>query len=101
MQVVAIKVSDNSNQLTQAATITQDKVEELMALPFDNALLADATPPGVFTTHTEAELPSGHAVEWQVDTNADGTKTINVNTTWVNSGEQQTFSLSMIRSSFQ
>jgi hypothetical protein len=55
----------------------------------------------VFTTHTEAELPSGHAVEWHVDTNADGTKTINVNTTWVNSGAQQTFSLSMIRSSFQ
>jgi prepilin-type N-terminal cleavage/methylation domain-containing protein len=101
MQVVAIKVNDNSNQLTQATTITQDKVEELMALPFDAVVLADATPPGQFTTHTEADPPPGYAVEWQVDINADGTKTINVNTTWVNAGVQKAFALSMIRSSFQ
>ena len=101
MQVVAIKVNDNSNQLTQATTITQDKVEELLALPFDDGVLADATPPGEFTTRTEAQPPPGYAVEWQVDINADGTKTINVNTTWVNSGAQKAFALSMIRSPFQ
>jgi prepilin-type N-terminal cleavage/methylation domain-containing protein len=101
MQVVAIKVNDNSNQLTQATTITQDKVEELMALPFDAGVLADATPPGEFTTYPEAAPPPGYAVEWQVDLNADGTKTINVNTTWVNSGAQKAFALSMIRSPFQ
>jgi type IV pilus assembly protein PilV len=101
MQVVAIKVNDNSNQLTQATTIAQDKVEELMALPFDDVALADATPPGEFTPHTEAEPPPGYAVAWQVDINADGTKTINVNTTWVSSGAQKAFALSMIRSPFQ
>ena len=100
MQVVAIRINDNANQMTQATTITQDKVEELMALPFNAAALADATPPGEFTTSNEAK-PTGYTVQWQVDDNADGTKTVNVNTTWVNTGEPKSFSLSMVRSAFQ
>jgi type IV pilus assembly protein PilV len=100
MQVVAISVNNNANQLTQATTITQDKVEELMSLPFTAAALADATPPGEFTTSNE-DNPAGYTVQWQVDNNTDGTKTINVNTTWVNAGKQKTFSLSAVRSPFQ
>jgi type IV pilus assembly protein PilV len=101
MQVVAIRVNDNSNQLTRATTLTQDKVEELMALPFDDPALDDATPPGEFTTRNEEAPPLGYRVQWQVDINADGTKTINVNTAWVSSGDQKTFALSMVRSPFQ
>jgi type IV pilus assembly protein PilV len=88
MQVVAIRINDNANRLTQATTITQDKVEELMALPFD-------------TLTSNEDTNEGYAVQWQVDDNADGTKTINVNTTWVNSGAPKSFSLSAVRSPFQ
>jgi len=100
MQVVAIRINDNANQMTQATTITQDKMEELIAIPFTAAALADATPPGEFTA-SEEENPAGYTVEWQVDINTDGTKTINVSTTWVNAGEPKSFSLSTKRSSLQ
>ena len=88
MQVVAIRVNDNANQMTQATTLTQDKVEELMAKQFD-------------TMTSDENEKDGYTLQWQVDDNADGTKTINVNTTWVNSGEQKTYSLSTVRSPFQ
>ena len=101
MQVVAVQSTNYANQLTRAMTITQDKIEELLALPFNAADLADNTQPGTFTTYNEVNPPPGYNVTWQVDVNADGTKTINVNTTWVSSGDQKLFTLSFVRSAFQ
>jgi hypothetical protein len=53
-----------------------------MALPFNDANLADATAVGVFQSYTTS-LPYGQSLEWRVDNNADNTsKTVVVLGRW-------------------
>ena len=106
LQIVATQVSIQSNKLMKAKTITQDTIEALMTVEFDHARLSDPTEPGVFTTYTLSEAtlnfdpPAGINVQWDVDDNTDGTKLINVTTTWQSSGNQKSISLPLRRSPF-
>src|SRR2546422_2424799 len=88
MQITAIQVNAASGRLTQGTAFAQDKVEQLMALPYDDANLA-------VTTHTETRPAQGYTITWQVDQDilAVGVKTINLTVTWSNRGRQKTFSL--------
>jgi hypothetical protein len=107
MQVSAFYISKNSNKLTQAMTISQDTIELLMSIDFSNGNLSDTTPPGVFTRYalSQATLnmdpPPGFQVQWEVDDQDDGTKLINVMTTWQNRGGQRSLSLPLRRTTFQ
>jgi type IV pilus assembly protein PilV len=102
MQVVAIQVNSSANKLTSATTLVQDKIEELMSLPFAHADLSDATPVGACESHDETAPPEGFTLSWCVDSSADGTsKTIDVTSAWHVSEATKSFSLSLVRTIFQ
>ena len=102
MQVTSIKVNSIANKITSASTILQDRVETLMALPFNHADLTDATDVGLCEKHTDPNPPDGYAVAWCVDNDASGNeKTIDLSATWLQSTKQKEFTLSFIRSTFQ
>jgi prepilin-type N-terminal cleavage/methylation domain-containing protein len=83
MQLVAIQVNSFSHQLGRGTALAQDKVEELLALPFNHADLADTTPVGTYQPYTETSLPPGQSLEWQVDASANNdSKTIVVLGRW-------------------
>ena|SRR2546430_9445311 len=90
MQITAIQVNAASSRLTQATAIAQDKVEQLMALPYADAQLD-------VTTHTETG-PAGYPITWTVDQDAaTGVKTINLTLTWRNRGQPKTFLLAFFK----
>lgn len=102
MQVTSIKVNSIANKVTSASTILQDRVETLMALPFNHADLTDATEAGLCETHTDPNPPDGYTVEWCVDDDPGGDeKTIDLRAIWLQSDKQKEFTLSFIRSVFQ
>jgi type IV pilus assembly protein PilV len=101
MHLTAIQVNTIASRLTQATTLAQDRVERLMAMPYNDPLLADTTPTGTFTSYTDPNPPQGYTITWRVDANvpAAGIKTINIFVTWQNLKASKTFSLSMQKSS--
>ncbi len=100
MQVVAIQVNSSAQQLTRATTLVQDKIEELLALPFTDPSLTDSNDNGC-ETHTETAPPKGYTLTWCVNDDATGTsKTIDLTATWTKGTESRTFTLSIVRSIF-
>lgn len=102
MHIAAIQVNTIASRLTQATTLAQDRAEQLMALPYNDAMLVDTTGPGLFTSYTDANPPQGYTITWKVDTDvlSTGTKTIIIDVTWKNRASQpKTFSLSVQKSS--
>ena len=96
VHIAAIQANPIASRLTQATTLAQDRAEQLMALPYNDADLADTTAPGTFTPHSEST--QGYTITWRVDTDAPsaGIKTINIDVTWKNRTSQlKTFSLSV------
>ena len=102
MQAVAIRVNTSSQRLALATTLVQDKVEELMALPFTHVSLADTTPVDTFQSYTATNPPPGYTLTWQVDVNAAGdSKTVTVIGRWIKYGEPKEFALSFTKTVFQ
>jgi len=102
MQVTSIKVNSIANKVTSASTILQDRVETLMALPFNHADLSDATAAGLCEKHVDPNPPAGYAVEWCVDNDPGGNeKIIDLRATWLQTSKEKEFTLSFIRSTFQ
>jgi type IV pilus assembly protein PilV len=94
VHIAAIQANTIASRLTQATTLAQDRVEQLLALPYKDPGLAD-------NTYTETN-PQGYTLTWEVDTDlpSTGMKTINVDVTWKNkAGQPKTFSLSVQKSS--
>jgi len=106
MHLSAIQVNSIASRLTQATTLAQDKVERLMAMPYDDPMLDDTTATGSTTTYPNAAHPDpspppqGYTITWEVDTDVPsaGLKTINIFVTWKNLKVSKTFSLSMRKS---
>src|SRR5262249_24838922 len=100
MHIAAIQVNTIASRLTQATTLAQDRAEQLMALPYNDAMLADTTPLGIFTSYTDPNPPQGYTISWTVDTNSSlGIKTINISVTWKNKGSQpKSFNLAVQKS---
>jgi prepilin-type N-terminal cleavage/methylation domain-containing protein len=86
MQLVATQVNTVASRLTQGTTLAQDRVERLMALAYNDPMLADATEVGRFTNYADPNPPQGYTIRWEVDTDVPsvGVKTINVFVTWSN-----------------
>jgi prepilin-type N-terminal cleavage/methylation domain-containing protein len=102
MQVAAVQVNKDSQRLSLVTTLVQDKVEELMALPFTHASLEDTSPVGTFQTHTLDNPPPGYTLEWQVDDSLDGnSKTVMVIGRWRKHEEARKFALSFTKTVFQ
>ncbi len=59
MQTSAIKVNSSANYLSKRSTWAQDKLEELVALPYSNAKLDEGD-------HGPETTSDGHTVEWNV-----------------------------------
>jgi len=95
MQITAIQVNAASGRLTQGTAFAQDKLEQLMALPYTDPQLDDQTP------HTETRPAQGYTITWTVaqDALAVGVKTINLTVTWRNRGQPKTFSLAFFKES--
>ena len=106
MHLTAIQVNAAASRLTQATTLAQDKVERLLAMPYNDPLLADTTAPGSITSYPNAghpdpsPPPEGYTITWEVDTDVPsaGLKTINIFVAWKNLQVSKTFSLSMRKS---
>lgn len=102
VHIATIQVNTIASRLTQATTLAQDRVEQLLALPYNDPALVDATAPQTFTNYTDPNPPQGYTISWAVDTDAPSTgmKTINIDVTWKNkAGQPKTFSLSVQKSS--
>jgi len=97
MQAIAIRSNAYANQLSQGSAIAEDIVESLMLLPYNHASFDDTTPEGIFTTYNDPNPPTGHRVQWEVDIDALGNKTVNVNVMWQTALGSQTFSLSFFK----
>ncbi len=69
MQLVAIQVNSNAQNLTEAAYMAQDTMESLMALPFTDNNLLDTAPDdeGIWTNHTAPNPPAGYTISWAVN----------------------------------
>lgn len=98
LQIIAIRINSSANKLTQGVTLAEDKIEEYMALPFNDPNLNDT---GDFIPCNDPITPQGYNVQCRVNTNVDGTKTVDINVAWSNIGNQKSFSLSFIKSNLQ
>ena len=88
MQLSAINVNSTAGQITTRMTWAQDKIEELMALPYSDPWLEAAGNPLVGNDsagHTHQLLPTtdGYTISWTVadDTPVPNTKLITVSVT--------------------
>jgi type IV pilus assembly protein PilV len=84
MQISAIQVNSTAGQITTRSTWAQDKLEELMALPYTDPLLVDNNSAvEVMTNHTDTSPPTGYTITWSVDNNnpVSSTKLITVTVT--------------------
>jgi len=109
MQVSAIKGNSFANGLTEAVTLAQDKMEELMSLDYgDNDLLDDIAPNGVAglaeTANADGSNPgqgtnARYNVFWNIADNTPftHTKTISVITTWTEEGRERRVTLNWVK----
>jgi prepilin-type N-terminal cleavage/methylation domain-containing protein len=94
MQTAAIQANDKAYRVTEGATWAQNRLETLMALPYDDPLLdngtgkADPTPP----------TPNGYSITYNVDDGpVTNTKLITVSTTRQDRGATKIRKLTSIK----
>jgi type IV pilus assembly protein PilV len=100
MQIAAGRVSAAAGRLTRATALAQERVEQLLALPYTDASLVDTTVVGQTTTYTDAAAPQGYTVSWTVDTDSPGAgvKTVNLTVSWRNrGGKAKTFNMAFYK----
>lgn len=109
MQLSAIKGNSFANGLTEAVTLAQDKMEELMSFDYgDDDLLDDVAPNGVDglseTANADGSNPgqgtnARYDVFWNIADNTPFayTKTISVITTWTEEGRQRQVTLNCVK----
>jgi len=77
LQTAAIKTISSSNYITTGTTNAQDKLEELLELPFSDSDLS-------IGGHTESNPPSGYTITWTVAANTSSSKSVAVTSSWKN-----------------
>lgn len=100
MQIVANQVSSAAGRLTRATALAQDKIEQLLALPYNDPILTDTTIVGQSTTYTEATPPTGYTISWTVDAEAPraNVKTIQLTVAWQQRIKAKNFQLVVYKS---
>jgi prepilin-type N-terminal cleavage/methylation domain-containing protein len=95
MQIIANQVSSAAARLTRATALAQDRIEQLMAVAYNDALLQDLSPTQQTTSYTDPNPPQGYTVRWSVDADmpSAGVKTVNITIEWKNRGKSKDFNL--------
>lgn len=78
MQVSAIRVNSTATNITERATIAQDQLEQLVALPFDSTWLEVAGNPPTLDSagNTHRAIVNDYTVEWNVVDKQDAGGTV-------------------------
>jgi type IV pilus assembly protein PilV len=77
LQTAALKTISSANYITAGTTNAQDKLEELLELPFSDSDLSVGD-------HTESSPPSGYTITWTVAANTSSSKSVAVTSSWQN-----------------
>ena len=98
MQIMAINSNSFANRVTVATNLAQEKLEDLMALPYTTAFLDPALVGG--GPYSEPDSLPGYTITWQVvdDSPVANSKRIDVKVTWVDKGVTKNSTLSCIKS---
>jgi type IV pilus assembly protein PilV len=102
LQITAIQGNAFSVRTTDATTIAQDALEQLMTLDYTDAdLNAGLHPPGsqAQVSGTQQVQGGNYTISWDVTENSpiDDTKTIDMTLTWSDGGRQRTLSMQFIK----
>jgi type IV pilus assembly protein PilV len=105
MQITAIQGNAFSGTTTDAATLAQDRLEQLMPLTYsslttDDDLAAGAHPPGTQQIGGTVTIQGiTYTNTWNVTDNSpiDNTKTVNMAVTWAENGRQRTVSVQGVK----
>jgi prepilin-type N-terminal cleavage/methylation domain-containing protein len=101
MQITGLMSNQYAMVLTEGTTLAQDRMEVLMGLPYDDALLAIA---GENNPHVDEDTPEGFNIKWAVEdlsiTGITGAKEVTLTGQWQNRfGATQTVTLKGIKNS--
>lgn len=102
MQITSIQGNAFSGRTTDATTLAQDALEQLMALDYTDADLDDGShPPESQAEVSGTQVVQGvtYTISWEVtDGPIDDTKNIDMTVTWSEGGRQRTLSMQFIKS---
>ncbi len=94
MQITSIQGNAFSGRTTDATTLAQDRLEQLMALAYTDADLDDGA-------HEDTQTVEGvtYTISWNVTDNAliNNTKTVIMTVAWSDGGRQRTLSMQFIK----
>lgn len=90
MQMRSLQVGNYAGDLTAGTTLAQDKLEDLLARNYDDALLDDATGAGASTNTVETSGNFTITTSVDADNPVSNTKTIVVVVTWTDRGVAKT-----------
>ena len=85
LQISSMRGNSFAGNITEANAYAQEKMEDLLALPYDHDDLADDEPAvATVTTHVHPNPPPGYAITWEVDVDnpIPDTKQITVTASW-------------------
>lgn len=85
LQVSAMRGNSFAGNISEANAYAQEKMEDLLALSYDNADLADGNATiAVPTSYTHPSPPPGYTITWEVDVDnpIPDTKMITVTAAW-------------------
>ncbi|UCF83669.1 MAG: prepilin-type N-terminal cleavage/methylation domain-containing protein [Desulfobacteraceae bacterium] len=100
MQTTAIRGNYNASHITEATTFAQDTLEELLALRFTDAALADAQPAVGTPTNYAIAAPTGYTgLSYTVDDDNPvlNAKLITVTITWQDKGAQKQTAITCVK----
>ena len=99
MQSAAIQGNYTGRLQTEAITWAQDRLEKLLALPYDDATLNDTV--GLYKSDPFPPSPDGYTIEYRVDvgTPITDTKLIKVRIQWTDKGFTRTNTLTSVKPS--
>jgi Tfp pilus assembly protein PilV len=97
MQSAAIQGNYTGRLQTEATTWAQDRMEKLLALPYDDATLNDTV--GAYQSDPFPPSPDGYTIEYRVDADTPmiDTKLIQVRIQWPDKGFTRTNILTSVK----
>ena len=95
MQMTAIRGNYNASNITEATTVAQDRLENLMGLLYSDPLLA----PGTYKSDPAPPSPSGYTITYDVLNNnpITNTRLIAVTVQWQDKGVQKQTVLTCVK----
>jgi prepilin-type N-terminal cleavage/methylation domain-containing protein len=94
MQIAAIRGNYVANGLTEASVLVSDKIENIMAMPYDDAALVSTK-----DVEPHSTIVDGFTLTWDVvdDVPIDDCKTVTVNAT----GRQRNVTFAFVKSDYE